>query len=110
MVQNQGEYLHHLPVAPGLPKEVPLQALENLWQFDERPAVPQGTRFALAYRHIVALIVNRPTRLVMRSRDYPCMFADGMCLSNDDDTFRINPHADSMTGKGRRHAMAMRSK
>ncbi len=27
MVQNQGEYLHYLPVAPGLPEEVLLQPL-----------------------------------------------------------------------------------
>ena len=65
VVENQGEDLHHLPVAPCLPEQMLLQPLESLWQFDKRRAVPQGARLALDHRQIVAPIVNCPTRLVM---------------------------------------------
>ncbi len=97
VMQNERQYLHHLPVAPGLLEKMLLQPPEPLRQFRKRRAVTQGARFSLDHRQVVAPVIDGPARLIMRPQDDPRVFANDLPFSNDNDAIRINPYAQRET-------------
>ena len=99
MLQNQGQDLHHLPVAAGLLEQMLLQPPEGLRQFDERRAVPQSAGLSLDDRQIVAPVIDRSAGVVMRSVDDPSMLTEDLPLRHDDDPVWIDPHADRRLAK-----------
>lgn len=54
MVQNQGEYLHHLPVTARALQQVALQLSERWRKLDERRAITQCTGLALDHRQVLS--------------------------------------------------------
>jgi hypothetical protein len=82
--------LDHLSIAAGTLQKMVLQALESLWQFDEWRAIS-----------------HRPPGQVMGPLDDPRMFTEDLSFRSDDNSLRVDPHADRSIGEGGRHAVAV---
>lgn len=91
MMQDKGQYLHHLAVTAGTPKELPLQLPERIGHLGEGRAVAQGAGLALDHRQIVPPVIDRPPRQVMGTLNDPAMFAQDPHLGGDDEPLGIHP-------------------
>ena len=65
VMEDEGQYLHHLPVAAGMFKDVLLQSFERIGQFDEWRTIAQCTGLALDDGQIMPLVINRVPRTMV---------------------------------------------
>src|SRR5208337_2222816 len=107
VLQDEGQNLNHFLVAAGTLEKLALQEPEGLGQVNEGRAIAQSAGLALDYRQIMAPVINRSSRLMMRTLDDPRMFAQDLPFSRNDDPLRVNPNADRPIGERGRHAVAV---
>ncbi|KWT72158.1 hypothetical protein APV28_1636 [Comamonas testosteroni] len=107
VVQNQGQDLHHLPVATRLAQQHGLQPFEGWRQFGERSTVAQGTGLALQHRQVVTPVVDGPTTDVVAPVDEARVLAQDLTFGGDHQPLGVDPQTHRPVGVGGRHAVAV---
>jgi hypothetical protein len=67
----------------------------------------QRARLSLDDGQVVAPVVDRPGRQVMRALDHPRVLADDLPLGRDDEPVGVDPQADRAVGERRRDTVAV---
>lgn len=109
VMKNQGQDIDHLAIAAGAAQHLLLQALEGGWQFHEGRPVAQGAGLALDDRQVVPPVVDDTIWQVVRSLDYPLMFAQDLPFGGNDQTLGIDPQAHGTIGTPARCSDCARS-
>jgi hypothetical protein len=107
VLQHQRQDLDHFPVTARRAQKLLLKPPEVLWQLQERRAIAQRSRLALDHCEIVAPVIDRAPRAIVRSLDDAPVFAHDLALGDDEEAIRIDPQAHRTIGERRRHTVAI---